>query len=126
MLAFLTECVGLLGRLIVPRTFMGLKARLFSTLVLGLVAQLAFDFEVQIPWHSQPGSVAVSMPDADLGTVVVVAAAMALLVLANVIIQIRRIGFNRELMAFARDQGVPETLRRDVIERLLHERNNRF
>jgi hypothetical protein len=105
---------------------MGLKVRLFALLTIGLVAKSALGFDFRLVRGPRSSSIDLKVTGADLLSVLVTAVTLAFLVLANVVVLIRRRSFDRELLDFARDPNVPDTLKRDVIFALLDERNRRF
>ena len=122
----LPEVLALVGRILWPQNFMAVKVRLFSLLTIGLIVKSAVGIDLSLLRRGGVSSVDLKVAGADLVSVLVVAVTLAFLVMADIVIFIRRRAFDRELLEFAKDPSVSEPLKRDVIHALLDERNRRF
>lgn len=133
MAAWLDTVADVLGamaetirRILWPQTFMALKVRLFGLMTLALIGKSVLDLSLEAKKAVESSSIVLRVAGIDLETVVVTALTLAFLVLANVVVFIRRERFNRELLDFARDPNVSDQLKTQVIEQLLAEQTRRF
>jgi hypothetical protein len=122
----LAEFAGGIARFLWPQTFLAFKVRLFTLWVAVLAGKAALNFDLDITRSGDGSEVRFHIGGVDVVSIAATAVTLGILVLANVFIAVRRARFNREILEFARDPSVPESLKREVIERMLDERSQRY
>jgi hypothetical protein len=115
-----------IARFFWPQTFLAFKVRLFMLWTGVLVGKAALNFDLEFTRSLAGSSLTVRIGGLDTAAIASTTVTLGVLTLANVFIALRRNRLSRELMDFARDPGVSDSLKREVIERLLDERNRRY
>jgi hypothetical protein len=101
---------------------MAFKSRLYSLLVLGVVASIAFNFEIYISKSNGMPFMKFNIPGNDLYIVLVCGCILIFLVFFNLIRYKRKKDFQKELLDFARDPNISEEFKYVIINEI-HSRN---
>jgi hypothetical protein len=115
----MAEVLEALKRVAVPRTFLALKFRLFILLALGLAADVSIRLRIESSESGWWPRVKFELPGAELAVVISCAATIIFLVACNFVLYLRQQRLSRELLALAREPGIPDDVKRHIVQELL-------
>jgi hypothetical protein len=108
--------------IIIPHSFTAFKVRLFFFLGLGLIVDFSVKMRMRAP---KPGAeFMLSAPDLAITLVCIIT--ILFLVIVNWILYQRHQQLSRDVLEFAREQGIPESMKDDVIRTILRESRRFF
>lgn len=113
-------------RILFPRSFIAFKVRLYSLLLLGLVVDFGLRLRLRpLSNNAEPG-LSLELSGPDLAVIIVCAITLIFLVLVNWILRIRHQQLRMESIELAKQPGIPNGLKRDVIREVLRESQRIF
>jgi hypothetical protein len=107
---------------IIPHSFTAFKVRLLFFLGLGLIVDFGIKMRMRAP---KPGTEAIfSAPDLAITLVCVIT--ILFLIVVNWILYLRHQQLSHDVLEFAREQGIPDSMKDDVIRTILRESRRFF
>ena len=122
----MTELLEIILRLLVPRSFIGLKIRLFSLLIVGVIADLGLKISISTSKASSIPIFGFEIPGSSLATVIICSILVVFLVLVDMIIIQRKQRFRERMFTLLTDPNVDESTKAFLIDSLGWENRERF